>query len=196
MTMLRIQKLILTVGLVSVIIFASPVLADQYSDTIDIFKQSPVVQSFFDNCYGYAVFPTVGKGGFVVGGAYGTGQVYAESRVTGTARMIKATVGLQAGGQAYSQMLFFQDKRAYADFTSGTFELDANASAVAITAGVQAKAGTSGTTAGMNTGSTSSRQANTRYYKGMAVFVHATGGFMYEATVGGQKFTFTPLNSQ
>lgn len=187
-----IRKLMVTVGLIAGIIHASPVLADEYSDTIAIFKQSPVVQSFFDNCYGYAVFPVVGKGGFVVGGAYGSGQVYANGVVTGTAKMIKATFGLQAGGQAYSQMIFFQDQRAYNDFTSGTFELDANASAVAITAGVQAKAGTNGSTAGMSAGPNTSRQANTRYYKGIAVFVQATGGFMYEATVGGQKFTFTP----
>lgn len=190
--MRKIQRTMLTISLVLGIIHAGPVLADQYSDTIDLFKQSPVVQSFFNNCYGYAVFPTVGKGGFVVGGAYGTGQVYAKGRITGMAKMVEATFGLQAGGQAFSQILFFQDRRAYQEFTSGSFELEAGVSAVAITAGVQAQAGTEGATASANAGSTPTRQATTRYYKGMAVFVHATGGFMYQAVVGGQKFTFDP----
>lgn len=191
--MKKIQCTLLTISLVLGIIHAGPVRADQYSDTIDLFKQSPIVQSFFNNCYGYAVFPTVGKGGFVVGGAYGTGQVYAKGRITGMAKMVKATVGFQVGGQAFSQILFFQDRRAYQEFASGSFEMDAGVSAVAITAGVQAKAGTEGATASANAGSANIRQANTRYYKGMAVFVHATGGFMYEAVVGGQKFTFDPL---
>ncbi len=190
--MKSILKLMLTAGLVLGILPAGSALADQYADTLAIFKQSPVVRTFFDNCYGYAVFPTVGKGGFVVGGAYGTGLVYAGDKVTGTAKLIKATFGLQAGGQAFSQILFFQDQRAYRDFTQGSFELDAGVSAVAITAGVQAKAGTNGSTAGISAGPATATQAETIYYKGMAVFVHAKGGLMYEATVGGQKFTFTP----
>jgi lipid-binding SYLF domain-containing protein len=169
-------------------------LADQYSNTIEVYKKSPAVKPFFENCYGYAVFPTVGKGGFVVGGAYGTGRVYAQNVVTGTAKLIKATVGFQMGGQAFSQMIFFEDQRAYTDFTSGNFEFDAGVSAVAITAGVQAKAGTEGTTAGASAGPATGIQAATRYHKGMVVFVHAKGGLMYEATVGGQKFSYTPNN--
>ena len=119
--MKSILKLMLTAGLVLGILPAGSALADQYADTLAIFKQSPVVRTFFDNCYGYAVFPTVGKGGFVVGGAYGTGLVYAGDKVTGTAKLIKATFGLQAGGQAFSQILFFQDQRAYRDFTQREF---------------------------------------------------------------------------
>jgi lipid-binding SYLF domain-containing protein len=168
--------------------------ADQYADTIDVFKKSSAVKPFFANSYGYAVFPTVGKGGFVVGGAYGTGRVYAQNVVTGTAKLIKATVGFQMGGQAFSQMIFFEDQRAYTDFTSGNFEFDAGVSAVAITAGVQAKAGTEGATAGASAGPATGAQAATRYHKGMVVFVHAKGGLMYEATVGGQKFSYTPTN--
>ena len=110
-------------------------LADELSDTVDIFAKSDVVKPFLKNSYGYAVFPLVGKGGFVVGSSYGTGQVVAQGKVTGTAKLVKATIGLQAGGQAFSQMFFFQDKRAYDLFTSGSFELGADASAVAITAG-------------------------------------------------------------
>jgi lipid-binding SYLF domain-containing protein len=166
--------------------------ADQYSDTVDVFKKSPAVKPFIDNCYGYAVFPTVGKGGFVVGGSYGTGQVYVQGKVTGTAKLIKGTIGLQAGGQAFSQLVFFEDKRAYDEFTSGSFELGADASAVAITAGAQASAGTGGASAGASAGPATGAQAKTSYHKGMAVFVHAKGGLMYEATVGGQKFSFEP----
>ena len=168
------------------------VYADSFTNTIEIYKKSAAVKPFFDKSYGYAVFPTVGKAGFVVGGAYGSGQVYAKGAVTGIAKLIKATVGFQAGGQAFSQIIFFEDKRAYTEFTSGNFEFDAGVSAVAITAGVQAKAGTEGTTAGASAGPATGAQAKTSYYKGMAVFVNAKGGLMYEATVGGQKFSFEP----
>ena len=166
--------------------------ADQYTDTVAVFAKSPSVTPFIDNCYGYAVFPTVGKGGFVVGGSYGTGQVVAQGKVTGSAKLIKATIGLQAGGQAFSQMIFFQDKRAYDEFTGGSFEFGADASAVAITAGAQASAGTGGASAGASAGPATGKQAPTSYHKGMAVFVHAKGGLMYEAAVGGQKFKFEP----
>jgi len=166
--------------------------ADQFTDTVAVFAKSPAVKPFIDNCYGYAVFPTVGKGGFVVGGSYGTGQVYAQGKVTGTAKLIKATIGFQAGGQAFSQMVFFEDKRSYEEFTSGSFELGADVSAVAITAGAQASAGTGGASAGASAGPATGAQAKTSYHKGMAVFVHAKGGLMYEAAVGGQKFSFEP----
>ena len=112
--------------------------------------------------------------------------------VTGTAKLIKATIGFQMGGQAFSQMIFFEDKRAYVDFTSGNFEFDAGVSAVAITAGLQAKAGTEGATAGASAGPATGTHAATSYHKGMVVFIHAKGGLMYEATVGGQKFSYTP----
>jgi lipid-binding SYLF domain-containing protein len=103
------------------------------------------------------------------------------------------SVGWQWGGQAFSQIIFFEDKRAYDDFTSGNFEFDATASAVAITAGAQAKAGTEGATAGASAGPATGAQAKkANYHKGMAVFVHTKGGLMYEASIGGQKFTFKP----
>ena len=161
--------------------------ADKYTNTIDVFKKSSAVQPFFNNCYGYAVFPTVGKGGFVVGGAYGTGQVYAGGVATGTAKLIKATIGFQLGGQAFSQMIFFEDKRAYDDFTGGNFEFDAGVSAVAITAGVQAKAGTEGATAGASAGPATGAQAETSYHKGMVVFVHAKGGADVRGYRGGAE---------
>ncbi len=164
--------------------------ADSYSNTIEVFKKSPAVQPFFENAYGYAVFPTVAKGGIGIGGAYGKGQVYRGGEVTGTTSLIKATIGFQLGGQAFSEIIFFQDKRAYNEFTNGNFEFDVAASAVAITAGAQAKAGTEGATAGASAGPATGTQAKTNYRKGMAVFVHTKGGLMYEAAIGGQKFSF------
>ena len=167
--------------------------AEDYSSTIRIFRESPVVQKFFSNSYGYAVFPTIGKGGFVVGGSYGKGQVYRAGKVTGKTSVIEGSIGFQAGGQAFSQIVFFQDKRAYDEFTSGNFEFGATAQAVAITAGVGARAGTGGVSAGASAGPDSNVQAETKYVMGMAVFAHAKGGLMYEFSVGGQKFTFEPL---
>jgi lipid-binding SYLF domain-containing protein len=130
------------------------------------------------------------KVAFGIGGSYGKGQVYRGGKVTGEASLVKLSIGFQAGGQAFSQMIFFEDKRAYDEFTSGNFEFDASASAVAITAGVEAKAGTEGATASASAGPATGAQAKTSYHKGMAVFTHAKGGLMYEASIGGQKFSF------
>ena len=170
--------------------FVGAVQADDFANTIETFKKSDQVKPFFDNAYGYAVFPTVGKGGIGIGGAYGKGQVFQGGKVTGETKLIKATIGLQLGGQAFSEIIFFEDKRAYDEFTSGEFEFDATASAVAITVGAQAKAGTEGTTAGASAGPATGKQAKSIYNKGMAVFVHTKGGLMYEATIGGQKFSY------
>ena len=169
---------------------SNPAAADKFTDTIEIYKKDGAVQPFFKESYGYAVFPTIGKGGIGIGGAYGKGQVYRGGKVTGTASLVKVTVGFQLGGQAFSEMIFFEDKRAYEEFISGEFEFDAAASAVAITAGAQAKAGTEGSTAGASAGPATGKQAEAGYYKGMAVFVHTIGGLMYEAAIGGQKFKF------
>ena len=186
----RRNALISLMTAILVVIFSGPALADKFTDTIDVFKKSEAVQPFFKNAYGYAVFPTVGKAGIGIGGSYGTGQVYRGGKVTGETSLIKATIGFQLGGQAFSQMIFFEDQRAYDEFTSGSFEFDATASAVAITAGVQAKAGTEGATAGASAGPATGKQAKASYHKGMVVFVHTKGGLMYEAAIGGQKFSF------
>ena len=175
---------------VAALILSNPAHADNFTDTINVFKKSEAVQPFFKNAYGYAVFPTIGKAGFVIGGSYGTGQVYKGGKVTGETSLVKGSIGFQLGGQAFSQMIFFEDKRAYDEFTSGNFEFDATASAVAITAGAQAKAGTEGATAGASAGPATGVQAETNYHKGMAVFVHTKGGLMFEASIGGQKFNF------
>jgi lipid-binding SYLF domain-containing protein len=163
----------------------------KYAETVKIFKQAGESGSFFGKSYGYALFPTIGKGGIGLGGAYGTGRVYAQGKHVGDTSMTQLTIGFQLGGQAYSQIVFFEDKRAFDEFTSGNFEFGAQASAVAITAGASAGATTAGASAGASGGK---HDATTKgsYHKGMAVFTVAKGGLMYEASIGGQKFSYTP----
>ena len=105
--------------------------------------------------------------------------------------MTQITVGFQLGGQAYSQIIFFEDKRAYDEFTNGNFEFGAQATAVAITAGASAQAGTTGPSATAS-GTQHAAKTAAKYYKGMAVFTVAKGGLMYEASIGGQKFGYSP----
>lgn len=180
--------------IVMMMVAAAPIsaFADSHADTIAVFKKSPAVMPFFETAYGYAVFPTVGKGGIVVGGAYGKGKVYKGGTATGTATLVKMSIGYQFGGQAFREIIFFEDQRAYDEFTRGSFEFDANTSAVVITAGAQAKAGSMGATAGASAGPSTGKQAGISYRKGMAVFVHAIGGLMVEAAIGGQTITFEP----
>ena len=167
--------------------------AEDYSKSIDVFRESPQAQPFFARSYGFAVFPAIGKGAFVVGGAYGKGQVYRGNKVTGITRLVKASIGLQIGGKSFSQIIFFEDKRAYDEFTSGEFGLDVEASAVIIVGGVSAQTGSSGTTAGESGRGKMGRQAEGKYRKGLAIFVRQQGGLMFEASVAGQKFSFKPL---
>lgn len=166
---------------------------DKYVQTIEIFKSSPVTKKFFDSAYGYAVLPTVGKVGVVIGGSFGKGKVFRNNKVVGNVTMVKISFGAQLGGQAFREIIFLQDKRAYNEFISGSFEFDATASAVAITAGVQATAGTTGKTVGASAGPATGRQLAGKYVKGIAVFIHVRGGLMYEASIGGQHFTFEKL---
>ena len=165
--------------------------ADSYQDTVELFRHAGQSGGFFQNCYGYAVFPTIGKGGFVVGGAYGDGRVYARDKYVGDISMTQISVGFQAGGQAYSQIIFFEDRRAFEEFTNGSFEFGADASAVAITAAAEASAGTTGASAGASGGMKDAVTAG-HYYRGFAVFTIVKGGAMYQATIAGQKFTYTP----
>ncbi|MCD6533200.1 MAG: hypothetical protein J7L25_03890 [Deltaproteobacteria bacterium] len=172
---------------------ASAAKPDSYTTATKRFQESTEAQNYFNHAYGYALFPTIGKGGIAIGGAYGQGRVYQNGKLTGTATLTQLTIGFQLGGQAYSEIIFFEDERAYKEFTSGAFSLNAKASAVAITAGVQAQTGTRGQTAGVSSGPASGKQFGSDYVSGMAIFVHARGGLMYEASVGGQKFTFEGL---
>ena len=162
----------------------------KYADTIKIFQDAGESGSFFDKSYGYAVFPTIGKGGIGIGGAYGTGRVYAQGKYVGDTSMTQVSIGLQLGGQAYSQIVFFEDQRAFNEFTSGNFEFGAGASAVAITAGASAEATTAGSSAGASGGKNDATTVGD-YHKGMAVFTVAKGGLMFAATVAGQKFSYT-----
>lgn len=146
----------------------------------------------FDTAYGYALFPSIGKGGMGVGGAHGKGRVFAQGKMTGTTSMTQVTVGFQLGGQVFSQVIFFEDQRAYDEFTSGNFEFGAQATAVALTAGASASAGGgAGAAAGVSGGQNNANAVGS-YRKGMAIYTIAKGGLMYEATLGGQKFNFTP----
>ena len=166
----------------------------KYAETIEVFRQAGASSTFFDKAYGYAVFPTIGKAGLGVGGARGKGQVYVGGQHVGNATLTQLSIGLQAGGQAFSEIIFFEDKRAFDEFSSGNFSFGAGVSAVAITAGASAGAGTAG---GAGAGASATKNAATTagggYYKGMAVFTVAKGGLMYEAAVGGQKFKYEAI---
>jgi len=154
-------------------VFAGTALADNYSDTIALFRNSGQSSAYFARSYAYAVFPTIGKGGFVVGGAHGKGRVYVQGEYAGNTAVTQLSVGWQLGGQAYSEIVFLQDKRAFEEFTKGDFEFGAGASGGkhdAVTAG--------------------------EFFKGMAVFTIVKGGAMYEASIAGQKFTYSARGSK
>jgi lipid-binding SYLF domain-containing protein len=136
------------------------------------FKQKdPGMAEVFAGAYGYAVFPTVGKGGIGIGGARGKGYVYQGGRLIGRSTLTQVSIGFQFGGQAYSEVVFFKTAPALANFKSGRLKLDAQASAVALTARAS---------------------ADLAYRNGVAIVTMAKGGLMYEASVGGQKFSFRP----
>ena len=185
---MRIRTVILALFLV--LPFANT-WADDYQDALKVFKEAGASGTFFDSAYGYALFPTIGKAGLGVGGAHGKGRVYAGGQHVGDTSMTQLSVGFQLGGQAFSQIIFFQDKRAFDEFTGGNFEFSADASAVAITAGASASAGTAGSSAGASGGKHDATTVGA-YNKGMATFTVAKGGLMYEAAIAGQKFTYTP----
>lgn len=161
--------------------------ADEYSKAIEVFKRSEVIQPYFKKAYGYAVFPTIGKAGIGIGGSYGKGKVYSQGKAAGTTTMSQITLGFQLGGQAFSQIIFFEDSSAYKNFVSGSFEFGAQANAIVITSSANAQAGTTGAAAGAD-----DLQADAKYYRGMITFTRGKGGLMYEASIGGQKFSFTP----
>jgi lipid-binding SYLF domain-containing protein len=188
---LRNQLVLLFFCLLLAVPFSSA-RADKYQDTIGIFENAGESGAFFADSYGYAVFPTIAKAGVGVGGAHGKGRVYAGGEHVGNTSMTQLTIGWQLGGQAYSMVVFFQDKRAFDEFTRGNFEFSAQASAVAITAGVSAAATTAGSSAAASSGKHDATTVG-GYHKGMAVFTLAKGGLMYEASIGGQRFSYRPL---
>ena len=170
------------------------VRADKYDEAIQSFKNAGESGAYFDKSIGYAVFPTIGKGGIGIGGAHGTGKVYKHGKPIGTADMTQLTVGFQLGAEAFSQIIFFEDEGALKNFTDGNFEFSADASAVAITAGASATANTGGgTSTGLSGGKNDATTSSLGYRKGMAIFTVAKGGLMYQATLGGQKYNYKPL---
>ncbi len=181
----------LTLLLFVLLLGAGAAQADPYTDTVALFRQAGDSAGYFSTSYGYAVFPTVGEAGFIIGGARGKGRVYAHDQLVGESLLSQLSAGLQLGGKAYSQIIFFADQHALERFESGGFEFGAGVSAVAVTAGVAASAGTTGASAGASGGKHDAETAGTGYVSGMAVFTIAKGGLMYTITVAGQKFTFT-----
>ncbi len=168
----------------------APAFADPYDDAIAVFKQAGRSAAFFSDSYAYAVFPTIAKGGLGVGAAHGRGRVYRNGNVIGDTSMTQVSVGLQAGGQAYSEIIFFQDEPTLQRFRSGHFQLGADVGAVAITASADASANSSSGATASASGTEHAAATAGAYQHGLAVFTVAKGGAMYEATVAGQKFSY------
>ncbi|HUD73053.1 MAG TPA: YSC84-related protein [Dongiaceae bacterium] len=180
----------LTAGLA----FAGDRKVEDYSQTIADFKKIPKVAAFFGNAHAYALFPTIGKGGLGIGGSHGKGQVYQGGKVIGFTATTDISIGFQAGGQAYSQIIFFQNAEALKKFTEGNFEFAASASAIAVQSSAGASAGTEGTGAAASGSKTADKAtANAEYQDGIVVFTMAKGGLMYAATIAGQKYSYDPV---
>jgi len=187
-TLIRSTLLFLVVSLSSHLAWA-----DEFDDAIKTFRNAGESGAFFEKSYGYAVFPTIGKGGIGIGGAHGSGRVYGQGKLIGTSSMTQVTIGFQLGGEAFSQIIFFETKDALNNFTSGNFEFSAEASATAITASASAGANTGGgASAGVSGGKNDASTTSMGFRKGMAIFTIAKGGLMYQATLGGQKYSFDP----
>jgi len=178
-----------TVALAGLATMPSAARADDYTDTVQLFKNAGQSGTFFDKAHGYAVFPTIGKGALGIGGARGTGRVYVQGRHVADTTLTQLSIGFQAGGQTFSQIVFLEDERAFREFSSGQFGFGAGVSAVAITAAASASASTTGATAGVSGGKKDATTSG-EYYRGMAVFTIAKGGLMYEAALAGQKFSY------
>ncbi len=145
------------------------IVADSKTAKNEFVKADKQMDKLFANAYGYVIFPNVGKGGLGVGGASGNGAVYEHSQLIGSAKMTQISIGLQAGGQAYREVVFFENKDAMDRFKDDRIEFSAQVSAVAAASGAS---------------------ANAKYVEGVVVFTMQKGGLMYEASVGGQKFKF------
>lgn len=163
------------------------------SETVELFRDIPQVAPYFESAYGYAVWPRIGRGGLGIGASRGRGQVYVGGQLTGISTLTEISIGLQAGGQTYRQIVFFENREAFESFTTGSFEFDAQAQAVAVTASAEAGAGTQGsrTSAGAGRPNTA---AGGGFYKGLQVFTMAEGGLMYKATIAGQRYNYDTVS--
>jgi lipid-binding SYLF domain-containing protein len=148
------------------------IIADSHTAKAEFIAADGLMKGLFEKAYGYVIFPNVGKGGLGVGGAAGNGVVYEQDMMVGMAKLSQVSIGFQAGGQAYREVIFFESKKELDRFKNSQFEFSAQASAVA------AKAGAS---------------ANAKYTNGVMVFTMQKGGLMYEASIGGQKFKFKKM---
>ncbi len=172
---------------------AGVAVGNVYDNAIDSFKQARQSAQFFSDSYGYAIFPTVAKGGLGVGAAHGRGKVYRHGELVGDSSVTQVSFGFQAGGQAYSEIVFFKDEDSFNRFTSGNLQLGADVGAVAITASADASASTSdGATASASGDRNEAAEAGA-WHHGLVVFTLAKGGAMYEAAVTGQKFSYKPV---
>lgn len=187
--MLRSLVLLLMTGLMAGV---APAASDdeRYAETIQLFRQAGESGKFFARSHGYAVFPTVGKGGIGVGGAFGKGRVYRGDTWVGDVSLAQVSVGFQLGGQAYSEIVFFENEATFRDFTSGNFEFGADIGAVAITAGANASLSSAGGASAGASGTKKDAATAGGYHHGVAVFTIAKGGLMYQAAVAGQKFNY------
>ena len=150
----------------------NPKAEEKAQKAISSFKEkNDNMESYFKDSYGYAIFPSVGKGAIVIGGAHGRGIVYEQGELIGAAKMTQLTVGFQWGGQAYSEVLFFKNAEALESFKKSELEFSGQVSAVAITKGAS---------------------ADIAYENGVAVYTITKAGLMYEASLGGQKFKYLP----
>ncbi len=147
-------------------------LSMQVEEAIGLFQaRDPSIQVYFDTAYGYAVLPRVTKGAVMVGGAFGRGEVFLGGAKAGYCTMSQASLGFSFGGQYFREVIFFQDKAAFDEFTMDDFTMSAQVTAVALTRGAA---------------------SNTDYQYGVAVFIMPDQGLMVDASVGGQKFRFEP----
>lgn len=148
------------------------VILDADNAKEEFLKADPLLKNIFNKAYGYVIFPNIGKGGFGVGGATGNGAVYEGRRLVGMAKMTQLTLGFQAGGQAYREVIFFETKKDLERFKDNNLEFSAQASAIIVTEGAS---------------------SDVKYENGVMIFTHPKGGLMYEASVGGQKFRFRKI---
>ena len=148
------------------------IVADAKTAKADFIKADGLMQSLFDNSYGYVIFPNVGKGAIGIGGAAGNGAVFQKGNLVGMAKMTQVSIGFQWGGQAYREVIFFETEADLNRFKENKIEFSGQASAVAVTKGAA---------------------ANVKYKDGVMIFSQTKGGLMYEASVGGQKFRFRGL---
>jgi lipid-binding SYLF domain-containing protein len=172
-----------------------PAHAAGYKETIEVFRHAGESETFFQNCYAYAVFPKIGAGAVGIGGAYGRGRVYVHDKYVGNATLGSVSIGVQLGGKSFSQIIFFEDQHALEQFESGKFEFGAESSATAITVSANAQIATNGVGSGRSQGANAAHTQGS-YQTGMAVFIVARYGLMASASLSGQKYSYESLDAQ